>query len=163
MKRLWAPWRIHYLEAPKPQFVTGCVFCEKIAQDADRDNLLLWRGESACIVMNLYPYNSGHLMVIPYCHVSRIAQVSPETIAEMWSLVNRCVAALERTIRPEGFNIGINMGKAAGAGVDEHLHLHVVPRWSGDTNFMTVLDDTRVVPETLLSTYDKLKAALGEV
>ena len=161
MKRLWAPWRIKYLESPKPQNHSGCIFCDKILSDLDHENLVLFRGHHACVVLNLYPYNSGHVMVIPYCHVSRPSDVPAETVAEMWSLVNRAIDALDKSVAPEGYNVGLNIGKAAGAGVDEHLHLHVVPRWAGDTNFMTVLDDTRIMPEALDRTYHKLRKALG--
>jgi ATP adenylyltransferase len=148
------------LEAEKPKTRTGCVFCDKILSEQDEENLVLVRGKFSCIIMNLYPYNSGHVMVIPYCHVNRLADIPAETAEEMWALANRAIAALEKTITPEGFNVGINVGKAAGAGVDEHLHLHVVPRWVGDTNFMTVLDETRIMPETLSRTFHKLRDAL---
>jgi len=149
-----------YLEAQRPK---GCVFCAKIADNVDRKNHILFRGKHACVMLNLYPYNAGHLMVIPYAHASQPADLSMEVQTEMLALVNRCTEVLHRAIRPEGFNIGINLGRAAGAGIDEHVHVHVVPRWNGDTNYMAILAETRVVPEWLDDTYSKLKPIFDEV
>jgi len=160
MKRLWTPWRMKYLESEHPK---GCVFCQKIESADDRDNHVLYRGKHACIVLNLYPYNTGHLMVIPYTHTSQPSDLDGETQMEMSILVNRAIEALQETMHPDGFNIGVNLGAAAGAGIGEHLHVHVVPRWIGDTNFMTVFAETRVVPEMLEDTYDKLKRALDGI
>ncbi len=160
MKRLWSPWRMQYLTEERPR---GCVFCVVTeALERDAENLILWRGERAFVMLNRYPYNSGHLMVIPYAHVASLEDLPLETLTEMMLLVNRSLAALRRAMSPEAFNVGANLGHAAGAGIAEHVHLHVVPRWEGDTNFMPVLADVRVVPELLADTYYKVRAALEE-
>lgn len=160
MERIWAPWRIEYLENDS---VDGCIFCDKPAEDDDRANYLLYRGERAYIIMNRYPYSNGHLMVAPYVHVGRLARLDRSTRGEIMELTARCTEALARVAQPQGFNIGANIGKAAGAGFDEHFHMHIVPRWTGDTNFMAVVGDTRVIPESLDATYERLAAALDEV
>lgn len=160
MKRLWTPWRMKYLESEHPE---GCVFCQKLAGDKDRDNHVLYRGKHAAIVLNLYPYNTGHLMVIPYAHAAQPGDLDGETQMEMLTLTNHSIEALQAAMRPDGFNIGVNLGAAAGAGIGEHLHVHIVPRWSGDTNFMTIFAETRVVPEMLEDTYDKLKRVLDGI
>ncbi len=160
MKRLWTPWRMKYLEGEQPK---GCVFCQKIKSDKDRENHILYRGKHACIVLNLYPYNTGHMMVIPYAHVSEPRDMDKESQLEMLFLVNKALEALQRAMQPEGFNIGVNLGAAAGAGIGEHLHVHIVPRWGGDTNFMTICAETRVVPEMLEDTYDKLKPLFDDI
>jgi ATP adenylyltransferase len=160
MERIWAPWRIEYLENAS---VEGCIFCDKPAEHDDRANHLLYRGENAYIIMNLYPYSNGHLMVAPYAHVGRLAELGQRTRAEIMELTSLCTALLTQTMEPAGFNIGANIGKAAGAGFDEHFHMHIVPRWIGDTNFMAVVGDTRVVPESLDATYERLTAALDEL
>jgi ATP adenylyltransferase len=153
MKQLWAPWRIEYILSKKGP---GCVFCDLPGEARDRENLILYRGEHNFIIMNRFPYNGGHLMVVPYVHKSSFEGLSPETLGEMMELARICTGVLWRVMHPEGFNTGINIGEAAGAGIEEHLHMHVVPRWAGDSSFMAVLDEVRVVPEHLLSTYDKL-------
>ncbi len=160
MKRLWSPWRMQYLSEERHE---DCIFCLVVEQDRDAENLILFRGKHAFVILNRYPYNAGHLMVIPYAHVASTEDLPPETLTEMMLLANRCLAALRRTMTPEAFNIGANLGHAAGAGIAEHVHLHIVPRWEGDTNFMPVLADVRVVPELLADTYCKLKAALEEL
>lgn len=149
-----------YLESEHPK---GCVFCQKIESADDRDNHIVYRGRHAGIVLNLYPYNTGHLMVIPYAHVSELSALDTETQMEMLTLVNKGIEALQSALNPDGFNIGVNLGSAAGAGIGEHLHVHIVPRWGGDTNFMTILAETRVVPEMLEDTYDKLKPILDDL
>lgn len=160
MKRLWTPWRMKYLESKRPE---GCVFCQKIADSDDAKNHILYRGQYACVVLNLYPYNSGHLMIIPYAHAARLADLPMEAQTEMLALLNKSLEVLQRALSPEGFNIGMNLGRAAGAGIDEHLHVHAVPRWTGDTNFMAIFAETRVVPEWLDDTYRKLKPIFDEV
>lgn len=140
----------------------GCVFCEKMASDADRENLVLYRGERACIMLNLYPYNTGHLMVIPRGHAPSLEDLDAETRQEIMDLITLSLRVLRKALRPDGFNIGVNIGKAAGAGISEHVHVHVVPRWEGDTNFMPIMAETRVMPELLTQTYDKLKAVLTD-
>lgn len=160
MERLWSPWRMAYLtNAEKPE---GCVFCRKLAEEKDAENLLVYRGRHAAIIMNLYPYNTGHLMVIPYQHVSSTEELDRDTLMEMMELVNLCIRILRRTMHPDGFNVGINIGRAAGAGIAEHVHIHIVPRWTGDSNFLTILGQTRVIPELLEDTYRRLTAALQE-
>jgi ATP adenylyltransferase len=157
MKRLWSPWRMQYLTEERPQ---GCVFCVGLAKDNDEENLIVWRGERAFVMLNRYPYNAGHLMVLPYEHVPSIELLPPETLTEMMLLANRCLGALRAAMSPDGFNVGLNLGHAAGAGIAEHVHLHIVPRWEGDTNFMPFLADVRVVPQMLSETYHEVRAAL---
>lgn len=140
----------------------GCVFCDKMASQDDRENLVLYRGDRACIMLNLYPYNTGHLMVIPHGHAPSLEHLDLETQVEMMTLLNLSLRVLRKALHPDGFNIGVNIGKAAGAGISEHVHVHVVPRWEGDTNFMPIMAETRVMPELLLQTYDKLKAVLAD-
>lgn len=160
METLWAPWRIEYILGEKGK---GCIFCDKPRESKDRDNLILYRGENNFIIMNAFPYNNGHMMVVPYRHTSSLEGWSSGERQEIMELADLAVAMLRRTMRPDGFNLGINMGQVAGAGIADHIHLHIVPRWNGDTNFMPVLADTRVIPEHLLATYDKLHAALVEM
>lgn len=159
MNRLWAPWRIGYITGEK---VGGCIFCEKPAEHDDRANYILARGRRCFVILNLYPYNNGHLMVVPYVHVASIEELPADTLAEMMALSQRALSVLRATMRPTGFNIGINQGTPAGAGVADHVHLHVVPRWVGDTNFMSVLADTHVMPQSLESCYDLLRGGLAE-
>ena len=154
MDKLWAPWRIKYIQAPKGK---GCVFCTKSEHGDDRDNLVLFRGENSFILMNLYPYSNGHLMIAPYQHTSETTDISRTTNTEIMTLVNQSMEILKTTMKAEGFNFGANLGKAAGAGIEEHLHYHVVPRWTGDTNFMPVLGHAKVMVEGLQETWDILK------
>lgn len=154
MKRpLWAPWRIQYIRGEKEG---GCFLCRMFAENHDRDNLILFRGETCAVVMNRFPYTSGHLMVCPVRHIADFADLTPEEDREMSELTRRAIAVLRAEMNPEGFNIGTNLGSAAGAGLKDHLHRHIVPRWVGDTNFMAVTGDTHVVPEALTATYDLL-------
>ncbi len=150
---LWAPWRIEYIRSEKPD---NCFLCAMFAANADRDNLLLFRGKTCAVVMNRYPYSGGHLMVAPFRHTADFADLSRDEALELHALTVRSVAVLRETMNPEGFNIGINLGAPAGAGLKDHLHQHIVPRWTGDTNFMPVLGGPRVMPEALLDTYDLL-------
>ncbi len=149
-----------YLESKRSE---GCVFCQKIADSEDAKNHILYRGKHACVMLNLYPYNSGHVMIIPYAHAGRLADLSMEVQTEMLVLLNKSLEVLQRVLSPEGFNVGMNLGRAAGAGIDEHVHVHAVPRWTGDTNFMAIFAETRVVPEWLDDTYRKLKPIFDEV
>ncbi len=153
MERLWAPWRIEYILADKP---TGCIFCVGDSADSDRELLILHRGAASLVMLNRYPYTNGHLMVAPYRHTSDLDQLSDAEMLDLFKTVRLCRTILHETAAPQGFNIGVNLGRAAGAGVDEHVHIHVVPRWNGDTNYMSVIGDIRVMPENLRSTYDKL-------
>jgi ATP adenylyltransferase len=157
MRHLWSPWRLEYLTAPKTE---GCIFCDAVESDDDRENLVLLRGERAFLILNRYPYNNGHLMVVPYAHIPSLEDLDAATLTEIMLLLKRGLAALRVAMVPDGFNIGANLGQVAGAGVQDHVHLHVVPRWTGDTNFMSVIGDMRVVPQTWLQTYDDLRAAL---
>ena len=138
-----------------------CLFCTKVKENKDRENLILYRGRTCFIMLNAYPYNNGHLMIAPYRHVASPEDLDEESLLELMLLVNKGLRLLRRTMNPHGFNIGINLGKAAGAGIEGHVHIHVVPRWEGDTNFMPVLAETRIMPELLEQTYEKLLAALN--
>ena len=154
MKHIWAPWRVEYIRAPKQK---GCILCDKPAESNDAENLILFRAEKNFVILNLYPYNPGHLMVAPYRHIAGPEEMTEEERHEHFDIVSRCLKALREEFSPGGFNVGINLGRAAGAGIDEHTHTHLVPRWNGDTNFITVVGDVRVVPEAIADTYKKLK------
>jgi ATP adenylyltransferase len=147
------------LTAPKAE---DCIFCHAAESTRDRENLVLFRGERAFLILNRFPYNNGHLMSVPYEHVPSLEGLDPATLTEMMLLVNRGMAALRACMRPDGFNVGVNLGEVAGAGIEDHVHVHVVPRWAGDTNFMPVVGDMRVVPQTWQETYDDLTAALED-
>jgi len=146
---------------PTPATSGGCIFCDALASGDDRRNLILRRGPNAFLILNKYPYASGHLMAALNRHVGSLEETTSEGLGQVMELVQAAVRALTRAYAPEGFNVGLNQGRAAGAGVPTHLHMHVVPRWSGDVNFMPVVSDTRVLPESLDTTYDRLLAALG--
>ncbi len=154
MKQIWAPGRIDYIRGEKP---LGCILCDKPKEDRDQENLILHRGKHGFVLLNLYPYNSGHLMVCPYQHVDTLEELSDEIAANLMQILKTSLAALRKAFQPEGHNIGLNLGKAGGAGIDDHLHFHLVPRWAGDTNFMTVVSESRVIPEDIGETYRLLK------
>ena len=154
MERIWAPWRIQYIRQEK---AVGCILCEKPGQNEDALNYILYRGDKNYIILNIYPYNPGHLMVAPYRHVASLEELIGEEGGEHFEIVSRCIKALRQVFNPSGFNIGINLGKAAGAGIVDHFHTHIVPRWEGDTNFMPVLAEVRVIPEALDKAYQQLK------
>ena len=154
LNHLWSPWRLEYVISKKP---VGCVFCLAAEASAKVDPLLVYTGELAYVVLNLYPYNNGHLMVVPYRHESSLAGLTREEMNEVGLLMQRGEMALREAYQLEGINVGVNLGAAAGAGIKEHVHLHLVPRWSGDTNFMTVVGQTRVLPEELASTAARLR------
>lgn len=155
MDHLWAPWRMTYLcNGGTPE--TGCIFCQKV-QVADVEEHILYRGDTCYVVLNRYPYSNGHLMVVPYCHVPTLEALDDPTALELMTLVRRSLHALRQVYNPQGFNLGVNEGAVAGAGVAGHVHLHIVPRWGGDTNYMTVVGETRVIPETLETTYTRLR------
>jgi ATP adenylyltransferase len=153
MKTLWAPWRMEYILSEKDR---ECIFCLKPSEKNDRENLVLYRSEKNFVIMNKYPYNNGHLMVVPYLHTSTLLGVPEDVLSALMLTTQYAVDCLKKAFSPEGFNVGINIGVTAGAGIEEHLHIHIVPRWAGDNNFMTVIGEVRVVPEHLLATYDKL-------
>jgi ATP adenylyltransferase len=158
MERIWAPWRMAYIE--NADKVEGCIFCAFPAENRDAERLILLRGERAFVILNAYPYSNGHLMVTPYRHTANLDDLTDEEMLEMMTLTRRAVNLLKAAFHPDGFNIGINMGRVAGAGIADHVHVHVVPRWNGDTNFMAVVGDVRVVPESLSSVYSRLKEQL---
>jgi ATP adenylyltransferase len=155
-ERLWAPWRIEYITGPKAD---ECIFCAAVASDDDAGHFVVTRAEHCFVMLNAYPYTSGHLMVSPYDHVPSLGELDEATLLELMTLTQDSLAALHETYGPEGFNIGMNQGKAAGAGVEEHVHMHVVPRWVGDTNFMPVVGDVRVLPQSLEDSYSNLAAS----
>ncbi len=161
MDSLWAPWRMAYIEQDRRQ-EPGCVFCPRIARKNDQEDLILWRGQAVTVVMNRYPYNNGHLMVVPNRHLAEFRELADPEIVEVHRLIELSLFALKQAMNPAGYNLGLNLGKAAGAGVLDHLHWHIVPRWEGDTNFMPVLAETKVMPEHLNSTYRKLRSAFQE-
>ena len=154
MKQIWAPWRLEYIQAEKPK---GCILCEKPSQNNDALNYILYRGDKNFVILNSYPYNPGHLMIAPYRHIGNLEELTDEELHEHFKIVSRSVKLLKQVFNPDGFNIGINIGKVAGAGIVDHFHTHIVPRWPGDTNFMPVISDVRVLPEALAETYNKLK------
>ena len=153
MKALWAPWRMEYILGKKEP---ECIFCSYPKKNNDRNNLILYRSAYNFVMMNKYPYNNGHLMVVPYIHTSTLDGLGDEVLLDFMKVTQYSLKCLKEAFRPEGFNIGINIGAVAGAGMEEHVHLHMVPRWAGDTSFMSVLGEIRVVPEHILQTYDKL-------
>ena len=163
---IWAPWRSKYIKEvssdKKHNKRQGCIFCEVVKKDDD-EALILYRGKSCYVIMNLYPYNTGHVMVIPYKHVPSIEYLSTTELLEMMQLVKISVKIIKRALNPDGFNIGINLGRAAGAGIEEHVHIHVVPRWVGDVNFMPVIAGVKVLPQDVRETYNILKPYYKEV
>jgi ATP adenylyltransferase len=154
MKQLWAPWRMTYIENHDKE--DGCVFCNAQAKEDSAENLIAHRGERAYVILNRYPYTGGHLMVVPFEHKATLEELDPQARAEMMELTSRCMIILRSLYKPHGFNVGVNIGEAAGAGVREHVHIHIVPRWKGDTNFMSSLGETRVIPEALEITYQRV-------
>lgn len=153
MRNLWAPWRIDYILGKRESY---CIFCPDGHGHSDEDRLILHRGGRAVIMMNKFPYNNGHLLVAPWRHISRLDDLTPEEMLDLMLWVNTSTIILEKVMHPDGFNIGLNIGREAGAGFEEHLHFHVVPRWRGDTNFLAVLGEVRSIPEHIKQTYSKL-------
>ena len=160
MERLWTPWRMQYVSAAGVA-PSECLFCELPKGDDDAANLVVHRGARTFALLNLFPYNSGHTMIAPYLHTGDLVALPAEVGTEMLELTQRVVGALAAEYRPDGFNVGMNLGRVAGAGIPDHLHVHVVPRWNGDTNFMPVTAETKVLPEHLDQTYQRLRRALG--
>ena len=159
MNHLWSPWRMEYIENSKEN---GCVFCNAQEQADGAENLIAHRGERAYVILNRYPYTSGHLMVLPFAHKPNLEELDAEIRAEMIELTTRCMTVLRTVYKPQGFNVGVNTGEAAGAGVKEHVHIHIVPRWMGDTNFMSSVGTTRVLPEALEDTYRRVREAFND-
>jgi ATP adenylyltransferase len=157
MDYLWSPWRYQYVSRAAGD--RGCIFCEKPAEDDDERNLIVYRGNHNFILLNLFPYTSGHVLIAPYEHVAQLEDAGEETVVEMMLLARRTSACLRRVYQPQGLNLGMNIGECAGAGIAGHIHMHVLPRWTGDASFMTTVGETRVVPEDLADTYRKLKEA----
>jgi ATP adenylyltransferase len=153
MKYIWAPWRIRYVRSEKPK---GCILCDKPKENKDAENYILYRGKLNFVMLNAYPYNPGHLMVVPYRHAASLVELTEKERNEHYALVTRGIEVLQAVFTPAGFNIGANLGKVAGAGIDDHFHSHIVPRWNGDTNFVPVLSDVRVIPQALQDTYQDL-------
>ncbi|HEY3780342.1 MAG TPA: HIT domain-containing protein [Fimbriimonadaceae bacterium] len=157
-ERLWAPWRLSYIEKATPQ--GGCIFVDLPASDNDRENLILYRGKTAFVMLNGFPYTNGHLMVAPYKHTADMNELDDDELLEINKLVALTLNWLKKAYQPNGFNIGVNLGNAAGAGIPSHIHWHIVPRWEGDTNFMGVVGDVRVLPQSLQDSYDRLKGVI---
>jgi ATP adenylyltransferase len=160
MDYLWSPWRYQYVS--QATHAPGCIFCVKSSEDRDKENRIVHRGEHNFIILNLYPYSTGHLMVVPYEHVATLEAAPEASLIEMIQLVRLAEIHLRSVYSPHGFNLGMNLGESAGAGVPGHIHMHVLPRWSGDTNFMTTVAETRVLPETPELTFEKLKKAFEQ-
>ena len=154
MKHTWAPWRIEYIRMEKPK---GCILCDKPKEKRDVENYILFRGEKNFIMLNAYPYNPGHLLIAPYRHIASLEELTESERNEHYTLVSRSVEVLKAQLKPAGFNLGANLGRVAGAGIDDHFHSHIVPRWQGDDNFMPVLAGTKVIPQALADTYTGLK------
>jgi ATP adenylyltransferase len=159
MKVLWAPWRMNYIREGKSK---GCFFCHKLSEGKDEQNLILYQGKHGFVIMNKYPYNNGHLMIVPKRHCLDFEQLNDLEIVELFTLLKASLHVLRTTLSPHGFNIGVNIGKSGGAG-EEHLHLHIVPRWTGDTNFMPVFNEAKVIPEYLGETYRRLRSAFKPI
>jgi ATP adenylyltransferase len=159
MDYLWTPWRYRYIaDASKDD---RCIFCDALAAKDDAKTHIVFRGAKNFVLLNRFPYTTGHVMIVPYAHLAELSAAEPDTLAEMMRIAQRVQVALEGIYHPQGYNLGMNLGRAAGAGVTSHLHLHVLPRWAGDANFMTVVGETRVEPEDLSTTYEKLRQALA--
>jgi ATP adenylyltransferase len=157
MKTMWAPWRMEYILGDKEN---GCIFCKALSE---QDNLTLYKGKATLVLMNKFPYINGHLLVSPNKHISTLDQLSKSEMGVLLKTVEQSVGILKKAMTPDGFNVGLNLGKVAGAGVEEHLHFHIVPRWFGDTNALTVFADVRVIPEHLMTTYNNLKPYFDEM
>jgi ATP adenylyltransferase len=157
---IYTPWRYEYVSTVDSR-EEGCIFCDKYREDADRANLIVYRGEKCFAILNLFPYSSGHLMIAPYRHTGTIEDLDVEVLSEMMELAQRSMAATREAFEPDGFNVGINIARVAGAGITDHVHMHVVPRWAGDANFMPVCSDTRVLPLSLEQVWERLSAILN--
>ena len=155
MDYLWSPWRYQYVTQAIPE--QGCIFCRKMQENQDEGNWILHRGLHNFVLLNLFPYTSGHLMIAPYAHIARLSDADDATWMEMMALTRKAEQALQKAYQPEGINLGMNLGKSAGAGIADHIHMHVLPRWHADSNFLTTIGETRVLPEALSETYRKLK------
>lgn len=162
MKRLFSPWRMKYIQNAKASD-EGCIFCNALIKPDTLDNLVIARGKASFALLNLFPYTSGHMMVAPFDHKANLDELVPDSRAEMMELISQCIVVLKKVYNPQAFNLGANIGEAAGAGVPGHVHLHIVPRWAGDTNFMSTVGGVRVLPETIAQTYDRILTAWQEL
>ncbi|MBN2709154.1 MAG: HIT domain-containing protein [Calditrichaceae bacterium] len=162
MKLLWAPWRMEYIKSAVEE-QPGCIFCEFPKQNNDQANLILYRSKKSFVIMNKFPYNNGHIMVVPFAHIGNILDVDDETFMDIHQTIKKSIQVLNSTLNPHGFNIGMNLGRVAGAGIEDHVHYHIVPRWNGDTNYMPVLSNTKVVSEALNATCKTLSAGFKEL
>jgi len=160
MDYLWTPWRYQYMAEAASGKQPECIFCDTVARKDDAETLIVYRGKKTFVILNRFPYTSGHVMIVPYAHVAELKLCEPEALSEMMQLAQHVEGVFRANYKPDGMNLGMNLGRAAGAGVAGHLHLHMLPRWFGDSNFMTVTGETRVHPEDLKTTYDRLKKAL---
>jgi ATP adenylyltransferase len=158
MDRMWAPWRIGYILSDKKE--DGCVFCNAFRAKDDKKYLVLCRSEYSFIIMNKFPYNAGHVMIVPNKHIDNPLLLSEEEQLDIFTMVNKGINALKQALKPDGFNLGMNLGRVAGAGIDDHIHIHIVPRWNGDTNFMSTVADIKVISESIEETYEKIKKYL---
>jgi ATP adenylyltransferase len=159
LDRLWSPWRYEYIASGEDSKTSGCVFCNlRDHPDDDEKNFVLHRADHNFVVLNIYPYISGHLLIVPYQHVAELDAAAKQTTDELMDLTKHCQTALRDAYQPAGFNVGMNLGRSAGAGIVDHIHIHILPRWTGDTNFMSTVGETRVIPEDLATTYQKLRA-----
>ena len=161
METLWTPWRSTYLKTKGES--GSCIFCKAAAGDKDEESLVVHRAEHCFVILNRYPYTSGHVMIAPYAHVSRLTAIPDAAAFEMMHLMRQAQAVIERTYQPGGLNLGMNLGEAAGAGIEQHIHMHVLPRWRGDANFMTSIGEVRVIPEDLDVTYQRIRSAFQEL
>jgi ATP adenylyltransferase len=160
MDNLWAPWRMEYITRSREEGEEPCIFCTSLNQDSDQKNFLLYRGEKSFIILNKFPYNNGHIMVVPNQHTGDLNNLNQEEQVDLFTLIRLSTKALSKVMQPHGFNIGMNLGRVAGAGIEDHVHFHIVPRWDGDTNFMPVISNTKVVSEALEKSFSKLKRAI---
>jgi ATP adenylyltransferase len=161
MDYLWTPWRYQYMAQAAQGNQPDCIFCDAVKRNRDEETLIVHRGNKSFVILNRFPYTSGHIMIVPYAHVAELNLCEPGALAEIMELAQSVETAFRMNYKPDGMNLGMNLGRAAGAGVAGHLHLHMLPRWIGDSNFMTVTGETRVQPEDLKTTYDRLKKALN--
>ena len=160
MDHLWTPWRSTYMKEKREN--SKCIFCAAVQASEDESNLVVYRARHSFVILNRYPYTSGHLMIAPYKHISRLAQAEESAAEEMMRLMRRAEQVLELVYQPDGLNLGMNLGEAAGAGIEQHIHMHVLPRWKGDANFMTPIGNTRIIPEALEETYSKLRGGFDQ-
>lgn len=163
MQKIWAPWRIEYIETLNEEKTEDCIFCDKPNENKDFENKILFKGKLCFVIMNIFPYTNGHLMVIPYRHICKLSEMTPEEHLEAMKLTSISCEVLAESFKAQGFNVGLNLGSAAGAGIDAHIHFHVVPRWNGDTNFMPVVGNIKVISEGLERSYYKLKSKFDKL